>query len=91
MLGVVGKLKIEYTRGGARFSDVVDLVDQKSFTLSGEPPARFTIDEITYIIDTVYGVEVSCGEDAWYVSGSDPTPFSLGALGVEGTMTLIFT
>lgn len=91
MLGVVGKLKIEYVCGGALFTDVVDLVDQKGFMLSGQPCARFTIDEITYIIDTVYGVEVFCGEDAWYVSGSDPTPFSLDALGVRGAMTLIFT
>lgn len=90
MLGVVGKLKLAYTCGGAFFTDVVDLVDQKEFMLSGQPRARFTIDEITYIIDTVYGVEVSCGEDAWYISGSDPTPFTLDALGVGGAMTLIF-
>jgi len=88
MIGVVGKLRIEYFYSGKNHVDVFDLVDLKEFRLSACPDAVFTVDEVTYVIDTVYGVELSCGEESWYVS--EPCDFGLIDRDLSGTMSLLF-
>ena len=90
MIGIVGSLLIKYEYNSKNYSDVVNLVNQKEFVLTGNPLVRFFIDEITYIEDTIYGVEISCGEDDWYISGNEPLEFSLEKFGITGTIELSF-
>lgn len=91
MLGIVGNLVIEFSKDNKKKILTVDLSKEKSFILDiDEKSIKMDIDEITYIIDTIYGVDVSHGDDCWCVSGNEKTEFIIESEGISGTMRLSF-
>jgi len=90
MKGIVGNLLIKYSIENKTYCDTVNMIYQKEFSLTGCPAIKFTIDEITYIEDTIYGVEISFEDEDWYVSGNEPTTFQIEKYNISGTIELSF-
>ena len=90
MIGVVGRLLFKYTVGGLARELLVDPVDTATIRLVGAEDFPITVDGITDIVDTVYGVEISTEDDEWYVSGNEPQSFSIPAAELRGTVELFF-
>lgn len=90
MIGVVGKLLFKYKAGGENYSFLIDPVDTELIRLPGAENNPITVDGITYIVDTVYGVEISTDEDEWYVSGNSPQHFNIPSASLFGTVELYF-
>lgn len=93
MIGIVGKLKLEYKESIDIFEDVIDPFEVSDFRLSGAPKLRFKIEEVEYIEDTVYGVIVSMIEpfrEEFIVEGEDIVEFEVQDLKIKGKMFLSF-
>jgi hypothetical protein len=93
MIGIVGKLKLEYKESIDIFEDVIDPLEVSDFRLSGAPKIRFKIVEVEYIEDTVYGVIVSMTEPFWeefIVEGGNIVEFEVQDLKIKGKMFLSF-
>jgi periplasmic divalent cation tolerance protein len=94
MYGIVGNLKITYCVSGRSFEDFVDIHETLEFSLKHCEQAKFRIEEVTYIEDTVYGVVLSLLEPEYiedeYLIGSGNTHFSIERLDVSGDIALNF-
>ena len=67
-------------------------IDQESkYSLKGCPNCNLIIDEVVYVIDTIYGVTVYFNEDeenSMFVNGNDLYKFEIPEYGVTGTMKI---
>ena len=94
LVGVVGKLRFEYTANGHEFTEIVDIIGNRDFRLTGIDDVLISIDEVTYIEDTIYAVEMSVLEppnnEYIFVSGSLATEFIIKPYDIRGTVSLDF-
>lgn len=95
MIGVVGKLKISYKVSEKEFEEIIEITQTKQFQLSNVPEVHFSVDEIQYIEDTVYGVDLTlispkAPENEYFIYGRDCINFSIPSCNLIGTMCLKF-
>ena len=95
MIGVVGKLKISYKVFDQEYEDVIEITQIKEFQLSHVHGVCFSIDEVQYIEDTVYGVDLTLispinFENEFFIYGRDRVDFSIPDRNLTGTMSLKF-
>ena len=95
MIGVVGKLKISYKVSNQDYEEIIEVTQIKQFQLSNVPEVCFSIDEIQYIEDTVYGVDLTltapkAPENEYFIYGRDCVAFSIPSCNLTGTMSLKF-
>ena len=91
MLGVVGKLIINYKVGEEEYSESIILDKEATFFLKGCNNCKLVIDEVVYVIDTVYGVTVYFDDDednSIFVSGNDTFEFSIPGKDIVGNMKI---
>ncbi|MBR4049515.1 MAG: hypothetical protein IKK09_03380 [Clostridia bacterium] len=94
MLGVVGKIKINYCFQNEIFEEIIDPQAVSEFSLDHCDKVKFVVEEIVYVEDTVYGVvlrliEPNYVDDEFFV-GSTSASFEIKDLGVNGTIALCF-
>lgn len=94
MLGVVGRIKVNYCIKNERYEEIIDPQMVSEFSLKHCNQVRFQVEEITYVEDTVYGVslflvEPEYIEDEIFV-GSSSANFDVEKLGVTGNISLCF-
>lgn len=95
MLGVVGKLKVEYCVGNTRYDEIIDVANVKEFHLEGASEVVFIVEEIRYIEDTIYYVALSscklCQlEDNEIVVDGKGVQFDIPETCIRGNMRLVF-
>ena len=94
MLGVVGKIKICYCFQNEEFEEIIDPQAVSEFSLEYCNLVKFQVEEVTYIEDTVYGVELLLIEpeyvDEEILVGSNSANFAVDKLGISGTISLCF-
>ncbi|MBQ7412604.1 MAG: divalent-cation tolerance protein CutA [Clostridia bacterium] len=90
MIGVVGEILLKYTYNGKIYEEIIDLHGIEGFALKANSKVKFIVDSIDYIEDTIYGVELSNGDDCLYISGNEPTAFEILAENISGSMELVF-
>ena len=95
MIGIVGKLKISYKVLSQEYEDIIEVTQTKEFQLSNACGVCFSIDEVQYIEDTVYGVELTLIspamlENEFFIYGRDRVDFSIPDYNLIGTMSLKF-
>ena len=74
MIGIVGKLEINYDVNGIQCNKIINLMECSKFLLDGIEGHEFIVDEIAYIEDTIYGVTIMMDDDdesAVFISGND--------------------
>ena len=94
MLGVVGKIKINYFFQNETYEEIVDPQAVSEFTLEHCSQVKFQVEEVTYVEDTVYGVtllivEPECVSDEIFV-GSISAGFNIDKIGIHGKIVLCF-
>ena len=90
MIGIVGNLVFEYTYKGKSYIDTFSPSATDEIKL-GDGEITVAVDEVTYIEDTIYGVELSYLELDWYVSGNTAREFKIPELDLCGTVMLSFS
>lgn len=95
MLGVVGRIKINYIVENKEYTDIVDISKEENFSLIGAPEVVFKVEEIDYIEDTIYGVTLIIvspiiEDNEFFVSGNEPILFSIESTHIKGTLNLCF-
>ena len=94
MLGVVGRIKINYCYQNTMFEEIVNPQTVSEFSLEHCDLVKFEVEEVTYVEDTVYGVvlliiEPNYVDDEIFV-GSTSASFEIKELGINGTIALCF-
>lgn len=95
MLGVVGKLKLEYCVGNTSYNNIIDVANIKEFHLEGAPDVVFVVKEIQYIEDTIYYVALSSSkllqlDDNEIVVDGKGIQFDIPESSVSGNLRLVF-
>lgn len=93
MVGIVGKLSVEYSVKGKEYKEVFDIGEDERYILKGCPECNLFIEEVTYIIDTIYGVTVCINDDdddeSIYVAENREEEFSISDLSINGKMKIV--
>lgn len=92
MVGIVGKLLVEYNVRGKEYKEIFDIGEEERYILEGCPECNLFIEEVTYIIDTIYGVTVCINDDdeeSIYVSENREEKFSVSDLNINGKMKIV--
>lgn len=95
MIGVVGKLKVNYYISETVFEDIIDFTKVEGFSLSQDTEVYFKVEEVNYIEDTIYGATLSLvkpykKDDEYFIYGGDPVKFEIPEKQIRGTMMLSF-
>ena len=90
MIGIVGNLVFEYTYKGKAYAQVFNPSKTDEIKLA-DGEITVAVDEVTYIEDTIYGVELSYLDYDWYVSGNTARVFEIPELDLRGTVILSFS
>ncbi len=92
MLGVVGRIKINYSYQNKNFEEIIDPQNVSEFSLKHCNLVKFQVEDITYIEDTVYGVTLFLIEpeyvDEEIFVGSNGASFDIEKLCISGTISL---
>lgn len=92
MIGIIGKLNVEYKVNDCDYVEVFEIGEEEKYVLTGCPECSLFIEEVTYIIDTIYGVSVYFNDDeddSLYVSENREETFELSEYGVKGKMKIV--
>lgn len=92
MIGVVGRLNIEYKINGKEYQEVFEIGEDESHILVGCKECTLYIEEVAYVIDTIYGVSLYFNdndEDSIYVSGNSTEEFTIKDYGITGKIKIV--
>lgn len=92
MIGVIGKISIVYYVGGVKFEEIIIINENAEHYLEGCASCKLIIDEVYYVIDTIYGASVRFGdleEDTYLVMGNETTDFVIQQYSIYGTMKIV--
>ena len=94
MDGIVGKLKVQYTVNNSdEIIETIDAQHTEKFCLKAANNCVVVIDEIQYIEDTVYNIDLhfECDSECDYsVGGNEPILFEIPTYGIRGMFSLSF-
>jgi len=89
MIGVIGKIVVDYQWKNKSYQEEFDISNAQHFSLKYISDCVFVIDEVDYIEDTIYGVDININDEEIYLSGNAIAKFKLPLHDINGTMRLI--
>lgn len=91
MIGIIGKINIKYTVGSNEYEEIVEVKNENTYYLQGCNRCKLVIDEVYYVEDTVYGVNVYFNDnedDSFVVFGNESVNFEIKEFDIVGTMKI---
>lgn len=91
MIGIIGKIYLKYTVGFNEYEELVEVNNESIYYLQGCNRCKLVIDEVYYVEDTVYGVNVYFNDnedDSFMVFGNESVNFEIKEFDIAGTMKI---
>lgn len=94
MIGIVGYLRVRYSINEENYEEIINPNTTEEFCLAHCNFAKFRIEEVTYIEDTIYGIVISMiaphSKDEEFFISDNTIQFEIEEYNIIGNFSLCF-